>query len=392
MLSVVLPVFLLGNRRRLRRHRRGGGPSDPAAHHRTRFAHAGSKSRGPPERCGRGSPRCGSRPIAPGRIWRAVIDAVEEPAPATQLLVLEAKASADEAAVTGTESACGPAAGRRSRATGDRAAVPRCARRHGHGANHRSRPRVHRPRAVRHGAVRMEQPVIVGAVLYDPKVSRDLGHHPRVLRAARLSDGRRVLHQLRAAGGGAAGGAHRHRLELAARLAGCAAPLRRHVPGHRHARHRPRPRLAPRGAGATARIDRSPDLRGQDVAVGAKDSPQATLIPLGLLARTGWSRADFEVRRFDVLVGKHGDHIGGELEAFRLPARGEADACAMLDLNWDAWTEDGTIDPARYPHPRHDRPLRPLRLHGPRGLSRGAERMARGAVLDELRRTRSTAR
>ena len=27
---------------------------------------------------------------------------------------------------------------------------------------------------------------------------------------------------------------------------------------------------------------------------------------------------------------------------------GEADACAMLDLNWQLWTADGTIDPSRY--------------------------------------------
>ena len=28
--------------------------------------------------------------------------------------------------------------------------------------------------------------------------------------------------------------------------------------------------------------------------------------------------------------------------------RKEADACAVLDLNWERWTTDGTIDPARY--------------------------------------------
>ena len=60
------------------------------------------------------------------------------------------------------------------------------------------------------------------------------------------------------------------------------------------------------------------DLRGTTVALGAKDSPQATLIPTGLLQRAGLEPGqDFEVKRFDVLVGKHGDHVGGELEAFR---------------------------------------------------------------------------
>jgi ABC-type phosphate/phosphonate transport system substrate-binding protein len=91
------------------------------------------------------------------------------------------------------------------------------------------------------------------------------------------------------------------------------------------------------------------DLRGRTVAVGASDSPQATLIPLAALAREGLEPyRDVQVRRFDVLVGKHGDHVGGELDAFRCLQRGEADACAMLDLNWDAWTRDGTIDPAEF--------------------------------------------
>lgn len=91
------------------------------------------------------------------------------------------------------------------------------------------------------------------------------------------------------------------------------------------------------------------DLRGRVLATGASDSPQATLIPLGLLRRAGLRPGqDVDVRRFDVLVGKHGDHVGGELDALRCVERGEADACAMLDLNWESWTGDGTLDPARF--------------------------------------------
>jgi ABC-type phosphate/phosphonate transport system substrate-binding protein len=98
--------------------------------------------------------------------------------------------------------------------------------------------------------------------------------------------------------------------------------------------------------GGVASLD---DLRGRTVAVGALDSPQATLIPIGFLQRHGLEPGrDFQVRRFDVLVGKHGDHVGGEREAFRCLERGEAGACAMLDLNWNAWTKDGTIDPGAY--------------------------------------------
>ena len=91
------------------------------------------------------------------------------------------------------------------------------------------------------------------------------------------------------------------------------------------------------------------DLRGRTLATGASDSPQATLIPLGMLREEGINPdTDIAVLRFDVLVGKHGDHVGGELDAFRSLERGEAAACAMLDLNWDSWTHDGTIDPQKF--------------------------------------------
>lgn len=91
------------------------------------------------------------------------------------------------------------------------------------------------------------------------------------------------------------------------------------------------------------------ELKGKTVALGAKDSPQATLIPLGLLKRQGLEPGrDFTVKRFDVLVGKHGDHIGGERDALACLEKGEAAACAMLDLNWQAWQKDGTADPRRY--------------------------------------------
>ncbi len=89
-------------------------------------------------------------------------------------------------------------------------------------------------------------------------------------------------------------------------------------------------------------------LRGQTLATGAIDSPQATLIPLHLLYQHGLMPSrDFRVKRFDVLVGKHGDHIGGEREALRCLVHGDAAASAVLDLNWQTWQADGTADPGR---------------------------------------------
>lgn len=89
-------------------------------------------------------------------------------------------------------------------------------------------------------------------------------------------------------------------------------------------------------------------LRGKTVAFGAKDSPQATLIPMGLLHRHGMEpNRDYTPRRFDVLVGKHGDHVGGERDALNCLISGEADASCVLDLNWQLWSGDGTADPAK---------------------------------------------
>jgi ABC-type phosphate/phosphonate transport system substrate-binding protein len=86
------------------------------------------------------------------------------------------------------------------------------------------------------------------------------------------------------------------------------------------------------------------DLRGKRVAVGASDSPQATLIPLYALAMAGLEPGrDFEVVPFDVLVGKHGDHIGGERDAVRAMLAGDADAACLIDGNHLAFTAEGTI-------------------------------------------------
>jgi ABC-type phosphate/phosphonate transport system substrate-binding protein len=90
---------------------------------------------------------------------------------------------------------------------------------------------------------------------------------------------------------------------------------------------------------------RSPlDLKGKRVAVGAADSPQATLIPLLTLAESGLVPGqDFEIVFHDVLLGKHGDHIGGERDAARALMDGKADAACMMDGNHLLFTREGTI-------------------------------------------------
>jgi phosphonate transport system substrate-binding protein len=87
------------------------------------------------------------------------------------------------------------------------------------------------------------------------------------------------------------------------------------------------------------------DLRARMVAVGASDSPQATLIPLVHVGReSGLAPGiDFEVRRNEVMVGMHGDHVGGEREAARQLVAGEVDAACMIDGNHLAFSREGTL-------------------------------------------------
>ena len=90
------------------------------------------------------------------------------------------------------------------------------------------------------------------------------------------------------------------------------------------------------------------DLAGRAVATGAVDSPQATLLPLSLLRRRGLRPgADVAVRRFDVGVGLHGDHIGGERDAARALFAGDpadrVDAACMIDSNLLLFGREGVL-------------------------------------------------
>ncbi len=95
--------------------------------------------------------------------------------------------------------------------------------------------------------------------------------------------------------------------------------------------------------GADSGIQSVADLAGRTVAVGAVDSPQATLIPLSHLRSLGVH--DVKVLYHDVAVGKHGDHVGGERDAARTLVSGGADAACMIDGNHLLFGVEGTLPP-----------------------------------------------
>ena len=90
------------------------------------------------------------------------------------------------------------------------------------------------------------------------------------------------------------------------------------------------------------------DLAGRVVATGAVDSPQARLLPLSLLRSAGLTPGtDCAVRRFDVGVGLHGDHVGGERDAaralFAADPADRVDAACMIDANLLLFGREGVL-------------------------------------------------
>jgi ABC-type phosphate/phosphonate transport system substrate-binding protein len=90
------------------------------------------------------------------------------------------------------------------------------------------------------------------------------------------------------------------------------------------------------------------DLAGRVMATGAVDSPQATLLPLSLLRSAGLTpETDVRVRRFDIGVGLHGDHIGGERAAaralFAVDPADRVDAACMNDSNLLLFGREGVL-------------------------------------------------
>lgn len=89
---------------------------------------------------------------------------------------------------------------------------------------------------------------------------------------------------------------------------------------------------------AASGVEEPPDLAGATVGTGAVDSPQGRLLPLALL-----DGVEVTVRSFEVGVGLHGDHVGGERDAARALAAGKLDAACMLDGNHLLFTREGTL-------------------------------------------------
>jgi ABC-type phosphate/phosphonate transport system substrate-binding protein len=78
------------------------------------------------------------------------------------------------------------------------------------------------------------------------------------------------------------------------------------------------------------------DLRGKRLALGSADSAQAAILPVHYLQQAGVEpERDCTLLRFNLDVGKHGDTGTSELEVLRALHEGRADAGAMGETTWN---------------------------------------------------------
>ena len=88
------------------------------------------------------------------------------------------------------------------------------------------------------------------------------------------------------------------------------------------------------------------DVRGKRLALGSADSAQAAILPRHFLHKAGFRPdQDCALLRFDLDVGKHGDTGTSELEVLKALREGLADAGALGGATWVKHLAEGKIDP-----------------------------------------------
>jgi ABC-type phosphate/phosphonate transport system substrate-binding protein len=89
------------------------------------------------------------------------------------------------------------------------------------------------------------------------------------------------------------------------------------------------------------------DLGGKKLAVGSRDSTQARILPLHFLRAAGVDLGAVHLLPFDSDLGKHGDTGASELAVLEALRDGRAQAGAVGDLVWVNEQAAGHVDPGR---------------------------------------------
>jgi phosphate/phosphite/phosphonate ABC transporter binding protein len=86
------------------------------------------------------------------------------------------------------------------------------------------------------------------------------------------------------------------------------------------------------------------DLKGKRVALGSQDSAQAAILPSYYLAKQGFNlKLDLSLIRFDTDIGKHGDTGTSEMAVLEAVEKGEADVGAIGHSTWTRLLETGQM-------------------------------------------------
>lgn len=87
------------------------------------------------------------------------------------------------------------------------------------------------------------------------------------------------------------------------------------------------------------------DLEGKRLAVGSRDSTQARILPLHFLREAGVELGRIRLVSFDSDLGKHGDTGRSEFEVLDAVAEGRAEAGVVGDLVWVSEQAAGRVNP-----------------------------------------------
>ena len=77
------------------------------------------------------------------------------------------------------------------------------------------------------------------------------------------------------------------------------------------------------------------NLEGKRIVAGSHDSPQAYVMPINFLKKSGINLRTIELCRYDRDIGKHGDTALGEIEVLKALKNKEADVGFVSKLMWD---------------------------------------------------------
>jgi len=100
--------------------------------------------------------------------------------------------------------------------------------------------------------------------------------------------------------------------------------------------------------GRKGEIEEVADLKGKRLALGSADSAQAAIMPVHYLTQEGLDLGgDVELVRFNSDVGKHGDTGQSERDALGAVIDGRADAAAIGLASWDVFVRSGDVPPER---------------------------------------------